>query len=343
MSVVAVEIVTEAPSPAMTRAMLDACSAGVRVGTCELSSDAAGEPELATAVVRWSSAPARSVRIDVSVPSVSGRSHLRVLTFKDSDAPVERWRAVGLTIATLVGDALAPSTATGQASFDDPNAAARTNAAARASNPGTEKHPAGEVAAPRGGSPESEHRDGPPTPTGDEHMTTERPLPKTLWVCVSGVTGPGLEEGPFRFGARADVGFRPLTLPVFGRVAFGYTSRAEDSRGVSVQWEDATLEAGLVVGASQLRLEPHLGAGVQNVHAHATDPATKRSDSGNELDVSFHLGFDGVFQLDRFALVASVDGWQNHAATRIIVQNREIGTSPATSWAGGLGVRYYVK
>lgn len=164
-----------------------------------------------------------------------------------------------------------------------------------------------------------------------------------LWATVAGQTGPGLESGNFRFGASADAAFRPAAFPVFGRVAFGYSSRGADSRGLSVQWENAVAGAGVVIGSGALRLEPRAGVGIENVHAHETDPTTKRGASGDSLGASFQLGMDGVFQLGHFGFIVTLEGARKHAPTQILVEGRDFGTSAATTWAAGVGVRYYVK
>ncbi|HVW27010.1 MAG TPA: hypothetical protein VHC69_16710 [Polyangiaceae bacterium] len=356
MSSVAVEIVAPAEAPTMTRALLDACSSSVRVGSCELATRTTSEPRLASATVRWSDASERSVRIDVTAGARDASAvRLRVLAFKDTDAIVERWRAVGLTIATLVGDALA-NAPSGPAPVDASTGTENANAVAAPQNPGavqaTEAKPSPKAAA----APEQQQKEAVSRTPVDRSRTLEpstarheatpsgaTPLPRMLWATVAGQTGPGLESDSFRFGASVDAAFRPAAFPVFGRVAFGYSSRGTDSRGLSVQWENAVAGAGVVVGSGALRLEPRAGIGLENVHAHETDPATKHSASGNSLGPSFQLGLDGVFQLGHFGFVLTLEGTQKHAPTQILVEGRDFGTSAATTWGVGAGVRYYVK
>jgi hypothetical protein len=355
MPIVAVEIVAPAQAPVMERALLDACSATVRSGTCELASEATDEPRIASVTVRWSDPSERSVRVDVTGVEPDGTAvRLRVLTFKDTDAIVERWRSVGLTIATLVGDALAgrPSE---EAPPQDSSGHADTTANAPQNTPDEHGAPVTGASTPVGSPvklpkqpPSGAHVEaGPPQDTSTAHevapSSKATPLPDKLWATVLGQTGPGLDLGAFRFGAAVDVAFRPVAFPVFARVAFGYSSRGTDSRGLSVQWESAVAGGGVVIGTGALRAEPRIGIGIENVHARATDASSGKSDSGNSLGPSFQLGVDGVFQLGHFGLVVSLEGAQKHARTQIFVEGHDFGTSASTTWAAGLGVRYYAE
>jgi hypothetical protein len=152
-----------------------------------------------------------------------------------------------------------------------------------------------------------------------------------------------LTTGEWRFGAWADAAFRPTALPLFARLGLGYASRATDSRGLSVQWETLTFGVGAVVGSGSLRFEPHLSVGLENVHAAATAAATGKKDSGAQLGATLHLCLDGVWQLARLGLVARFEGSEAHAPTRITVEDRDVGTSAATNWGLGLGMRYYIE
>ncbi|HEX4336363.1 MAG TPA: hypothetical protein VH062_10650 [Polyangiaceae bacterium] len=350
MPVVVVEVVTEAPSPAMARALVDACSASVREGTCELASEAAHEPHLAVVDVEFVDASERAAHVEVHDVrgGVPGR-HVRILTFKSTDARIERWRAVGLTIATLVGDALpAPTTLDTEARFDDATDANAGAAAPGAASQTTQTPPLVAVAG-KNATTVADETPAPPAnadaaPSRERRTPgTEQPLPRRFWAGLSLLTGSGLEAGAPRFGVGADASYRFATLPFFARLSVGYASRGEDSRGVSVQWESATLGAGAVVGSDALRLEPRIAVGIENLHAGVVDPVTRRSDSGNRFGASAHFGLDGVWQLGRFGLVATVEVAEAHSPTRIVVEDSAAGSVAATSWAIGLGARYFVR
>jgi hypothetical protein len=81
--------------------------------------------------------------------------------------------------------------------------------------------------------------------------------------------------------------------------------------------------------------------GVDNVHAEASDLASGRREAGDQLGVSFRGGLAGVFQPSRLGIVALVEGQQSLARTRIVVKGQLAGTSEATGWDLGIGVRYF--
>lgn len=85
--------------------VLDACNAAIGAGRC-VTGVAPGEPPpRAVAIVRVRDDSGRVVRIEVGERE---RSHaewsLRELEFEAEDPPAERWRSVGLALATLLGE-----------------------------------------------------------------------------------------------------------------------------------------------------------------------------------------------------------------------------------------------
>jgi hypothetical protein len=84
--------------------LVDACSAGLRGGrTCALEGTTSDSAP-AVAIVSWEGAGRSAAKIDVGVKRGARADWLtRRVTFDASDAEVERWRSVGLIIATLVG------------------------------------------------------------------------------------------------------------------------------------------------------------------------------------------------------------------------------------------------
>src|SRR5664279_2629453 len=109
MPMVMVEIAPPEPPADLARALVDACSAAVRVGSCSRAEGgmaAAVIPKgTAAATVRWETADGRRVQIEVGVAGegqTAGRG--RSIEFAATDPLVERWRSVGLTIATLAGE-----------------------------------------------------------------------------------------------------------------------------------------------------------------------------------------------------------------------------------------------
>ncbi|HEX7670438.1 MAG TPA: hypothetical protein VF395_12670, partial [Polyangiaceae bacterium] len=173
MPMVMVEIAPPEPPADLARALVDACSAAVRVGSCSRAdgATAAAVPKgTAAAMVRWETAEGRRVRIEVGVTGEgqpAGR--VRSLEFAATDPLVERWRSVGLTIATLAGEISRESGA------EPPE-----------EMPGPPDHPPRTV--PDVGVPERNGNAASPE-RPPRHETTR----ESLWITVAAITGPGLE------------------------------------------------------------------------------------------------------------------------------------------------------
>ena len=93
------------PSNAPVQWVLEACSAASSAGPCEIATEDPDEPPRAVAIVRAGEA-GLSVRIEVGVQRTStGALWLnRELRFAPGDPLRERWRSVGLAVATLAGE-----------------------------------------------------------------------------------------------------------------------------------------------------------------------------------------------------------------------------------------------
>ncbi len=369
MPIVAVELPAPEPPAAMTRALLSACSSAVRDGRCILASDVSSEPRIAIAFVRFSGGAERLARIQVEMSRGGGSdSRARLLTFKDSDARVERWRSVGLTIATLVGDMLPPRSDSSDARESPAGAIPdeSTSAPGGASKPSEPEQVEDRDAekARREAEQREEQRRADERARDEAARRAEKDQARaaqeqhevapahdspgssgvrSLWVGATGAAGPGLEEGGWRFGGGVDLGWKPTSLPAFARLSLGFAGRPADSRGLSVQWEAATLGGGAMIGGQKLRLEPRLAVSINNVHAAVSERSSSGKSSGNQLEAGVHGGLDLVFRLSLIGLVAGIDAWRTHAPTQIVVERRVVGVSPAAGWSAGIGVRVFLE
>lgn len=85
--------------------VLAACNDAIANGVCLPEAESGGEPPRAVAVARASDRRVLVVRIEVRMsPDDPGSSIVRELKFGRRDPLRERWRSVGLAIATLVGE-----------------------------------------------------------------------------------------------------------------------------------------------------------------------------------------------------------------------------------------------
>jgi len=107
---VVIEIAAADAASPHAASLVGACTEGLRNGgRCALGA-AKDEPSPAVAVVAWSDEGHLSVRVEVGVKRGTEAQWLsRQVAFRTSDAEEERWRAVGLVIATLVGEVTAPT------------------------------------------------------------------------------------------------------------------------------------------------------------------------------------------------------------------------------------------
>ncbi len=115
-----------AASANQTAWVIEACSEALSEGRCVPEGSAESSPQ-AVAIVRVRDAEGRSVRIEIGRRREERAAwSVRELEFERADPPAERWRSVGLALATLVGE-IEDSTA---AAAETPSEAAVPSAAA---------------------------------------------------------------------------------------------------------------------------------------------------------------------------------------------------------------------
>lgn len=102
-SIVSLDILPADIPAAFAPEMAAACTEALSEGSCALASTLpeSAQPE-AVALVLWKDAGYREVTVRVG--RGNGQWVVRSLTFADADSVQERWVAVGLTVATLVGE-----------------------------------------------------------------------------------------------------------------------------------------------------------------------------------------------------------------------------------------------
>jgi hypothetical protein len=111
MPVPVVAIHLELPvEPPFTARLVEACSAGAGPGACVLSEDAGADLAPYLAYVSWLDAGRQHALVEVGPRhDLRGSYEFRRLRFADEDQPADRWEAIGLTVATLVGPDDAPA------------------------------------------------------------------------------------------------------------------------------------------------------------------------------------------------------------------------------------------
>jgi hypothetical protein len=226
------------------------------VGMCVPDSSASDEAPRAVAVARAVDDSVRVVRIEVRLSSDEGAAPIvRELVFGRRDPLRERWRSVGLAIATLVGE--------GERAIDE----AREEAPP--SEPEPEPPPA-EAAPPEPAPPEPAPTESAPPepeppvvapepraereaePEPDEPEEPEVPrVPfehRSLFIGVGGVTGPGFGAGAWRLGSTLRGAWQAPGGLSLG-ASFGYAWRAS-SRDFTAEWLSLAAGVGYRLDAS---------------------------------------------------------------------------------------------
>ncbi len=274
----------------LARALVNACSQGVAQGHCALATDAEEPDVMAVAIVRWEDVDRRAVSLTVGVRRVSRSQWLsRSIEFRQSDALTERWRAVGLVIATLAGEAEARarevsatpdargSNAVPSASTGAPGASAPPSAAANvASAPATD-----EVAAS--------------TPS----TSTRRPARERAWIDAGGLLDPGVGDAWLRGGGWLRASYRPSAIPIYAHLGGRYAVAPAVRSELSLAWASGSAGAGTVIafGALPVRMEFHAEAVAQLVRVDARDTDAARSETRDRfvwggrggMDVAWHF------------------------------------------------------
>lgn len=251
-------VVVEVSPPQLTSeeqlALVEACSSALG-GLCTLGNGAPGEPD---AVAVLTTAPDRQ-RIQIALERRGdglGEWRRRTLEFETADPLPDRWRAIGLTIATLFGESGTEATQTKAAEHAD-----------------KKKRPP--VALPPTVPPHSAPASKTTQPTAPR---SPRP-PQRLMVQLGGLAGPGLEHSPWRFGGAARITYHPPSFPIAPTLSFAALGSTKNQEGVQISSELGSL--GLTVGRtlslldlrSRLRMEGFLellGAGHSPPEDHRT-------------------------------------------------------------------------
>jgi hypothetical protein len=332
--------------------VLDACNEAIARGVCVPEGSAGDEAPRALALARAGDRTVRVVRIEVRLAgsdgASSGASFVRELRFARRDPVSERWRTVGLAIATLVGE--------GEQRAREEDAEASAAAPAAAAPGAAEPEPAMPEPPPPSGSaapsssvqpepePEPEEPAEPPPPPERseprparepeivfEPQEPEPPLDwshRPLFIGLGAVVGSGFDSGTWRSGGRLRGGWHfESGLALLGSVGYALGSAEEPS----VAW--LTFDAGVgyrFALSERLSVGASLFAGAERARFElpaATSPTVSQS----EARFSPRLGLVGDVwwrAAPMFGFWASLEGSTSGRETRVfIAPDRE----PATS------------
>lgn len=320
---IVVEVYAPAPRPAELAALIAACSRAATPKEC-ISSDAkSAEPPLGVAIVRREGDRARIELGLRSAPSAEWST--RDLVFQPGDDELERYRAIGFAIGTLVAGQMDPNTPAGTAQPE----------------PDEEAEPL----PPPLPAPVSER--APPADTRpDEPPPEPAPEPRTgrsVWMDAGGNVALGLIPGPPRAGGAVRAAVELIPHSFFAVVEGGYAERVGDEP-VRVRWFS-------VAGGVGHPLAPHVRSlGVDLRLLFALERVAVTATEG-QLSASDGRWKPGV--------VAAVDGYWNVTApvgillgaatfidpkhTVVLSGSQQVGETPALGLSGFIGVRVRVR
>jgi len=305
--------------------VLDACNDAIAHGVCVDPAAAGAEAPRAVARARAADASVRVVRIEVRLPAGEAGPIVRELRFAGRDPVAERWRSVGLAIATLVGEgeqrAEEEAAGAGEPERDDSGAvvvpvpppapvegAPPSEPAPSEPAPSEPAPPPPEEVEARAAEPEVVLEPTPPEPPLD---FSHRPL----FVGLGALVGTGFDAGTWRAGGN----LRAVWHFEWGLSILASTSYALGTSDdpVAVRW--LAFEAGVGYRwalSERLSVGGSLLVGTQRASYELSDPQSSASRSSPRIglvgDVWWRL-------VPPFGLWAALDGTTTGRETRVFV------------------------
>jgi hypothetical protein len=287
--------------------MVEACTRAIAHGRCALVSETLETEQQespAVAIVAWDDPRGRTARIEVGLRRTARDSwRTRTIEFAPQDAQEERWRSIGLVIATLTGEATSNS--------DVAPPPPRLEEAPR-------PRPAALPAIPR------------------RSMQAWADLGVVL---APGLDNGAAQRGVDLRAGWAPTA-QPLFISVGARFT---GSPRDVSTGVSVAWTTLAAGVGVVTRAAsdELRFDARLEGIAERIGASVV-ASDGTSDSQSRWVGGARLGLDAAWMPSRFlGAVASLEGAYVAGATSVQVRDVPSGTDAPHGFgvAGSLGIR----
>ena len=300
---VVVDISGAEPPPAYVATLLGACSSALREGSCERAEPALSRPAAALLVHVVTNDELHFellVDADDAHPAVS-----RALVFRSADAVEERWRSVGLSLASLAGEA----------------------------RPAPEPEPAKSP-------PVSSAKPG-PSPSRPAPSTPSTPSVDAWRVGAGLQTGQGASDAPPRLGGYLSLSHGLPLKATFGLVTARYAVGHAPGPLVELEWATFGAGAGVALSREPVALRLQAAALAQLVAASASDRVSGQSSSaGRWLAgglLGLELGWPGRGPLGALlgAEVARLSG-----GTAVRLNQRAVAESPGLQWAFLVGLEY---
>jgi hypothetical protein len=305
-SAIVVEVYAPQPRPQELAVLIAACTRAAAPNECITSDVKASEPSLGVAIVHRDGDQAR---IELGLrSSANAEWSTRDLVFQPGDDELERYRAMGFAIGTLVARQTEPARPPEAASEQKPAAPPTTQAP---SPPLHEKSP-------------------PPAPERRARST---------WVDVAGSLGLALIPGPPRAGGSLRAASEIVPRGLFGVAETGYSERGSDPT-LRVRWLSMALGVGypLAPNLGSLGMDVRLSLMLERMSLTAYDGQRSAGDARWKPGVSAAL--DGYWTFEPpLSLVVSAASFIDPERSVVLIGNDEVGETPALGFSGFVGLR----
>jgi hypothetical protein len=304
---VVVEMPASDAAAPYAQVLVDACTGGLRDGgVCALDAGT-GDSSRAVAIVSWEGTHRSAAKIDVGVRrGAQADWRARRVTFAASDAEIERWRSVGLIIATLVGG--------------------------EAAGPAATSEPAPTPPAP-----------SPERPAAEKPVAPPEPRAATSWFLEGGAAAArGASDGLGAWGATARAGVLFRGTPLFLTASLRYEAQPLATAQVHLEWGWLAVGVGVAAPIApdlvvEARLEPTLGG------ARASSPGATQAPSGALFGVREGVGM--TWWAGRWlGPTLSLDVLETTGSTVVNLAgdagNTAIAKAQWVGWSAGLGLRF---
>lgn len=304
---IVVEVYAPQPTPQELGVLIAACRRAAAPNECVTSDAKTGEPPLGVAIVRREGDRAH---IELGLRGGSSAEwSTRDLMFQPGDDELERYRAIGFAVGTLVARQV-----------DTPDAALPTEAPPKPEPP--------VVSAP-----------APTKPIVDASEPVAPAPSRSTWLDVAGQIGLGLIPGPPRAGGALRGATELVPRGFFVVAEVGYAQRLGESE-LRARWLDFALGIGHPLSPQMraLGVDVRLCFAVERVSITAQDG--ERSDGAARWKPGAIAAIDGHWDLgSSSALLISAATFIDPERTVINTGGQSAGETPALGLGGYLGLR----
>lgn len=311
---IVVEVYSPQPRPQELSALIAACTRAATPNECIPSDQKSSEPPLGVAIVRR-----EGDRAHIELGLRGGplaEWFTRDLVFQPGDDELERYRAIGFAIGTLVAKKTEPPS---------PEPA-----------PPPQEPSAPELTSKRPEPPPSEPA---PSPSRSRHRDTSSGNPRAGWAELNGRVGIGLIPGPPRLGTALGGGIELRPRGVFVAAEASYAERV-GAPELHVRWLGIAAGLGypLAPRLVGLGLDARLLLAIERVSFSAV--AGERSASDGRWKPGAILALDAHWDFaPPVSLALGASSFVDPVHTSIEVGGERVGDTPALGLNGFVGLR----